>query len=107
LPEFSSLPVFPNSLTDGQNSARIWYHWYHPSFEVQPERELSRRAKSVIVQVYPHLCWVIRCLMFEENTNGGRAVSGSNPNFMEIQVVGVDLAKPSSIWQGGWTNMGR
>jgi hypothetical protein len=39
--------------------------------------------------------------MFEKNTKPGRAVSGSNPNSMEIQVVGIDLAKQSSIWQGG------
>lgn len=45
--------------------------------------------------------------MFEENTNRGRAASGSNRNLMEIHVVDVDLAKLSSIWQGGWTNMGR
>ena len=30
----------------------------------------------------------------------GRAVSGSNRSFIEIQVVGVDLAKPSSILAG-------
>jgi hypothetical protein len=59
------------------------------------------------MQVYPDLCWVVRRSVFEENTKSGRAVSGSNRNFMEIQVVGVDLAKPSSIWQGEWTNMGR
>jgi hypothetical protein len=41
LPEFSSLPIVLDFLTDGQNSARIWYHWYHPSFEVQPEGELT------------------------------------------------------------------
>jgi hypothetical protein len=52
------------------------------------------------VQVYPELCWVVLCLMFEENTNRGRAVSGSNRSFIEIQVVGVDLAKPSSILAG-------
>jgi hypothetical protein len=34
LPEFSVLPFFPNFLIDGRNSARIWYHWYHPSFEI-------------------------------------------------------------------------
>jgi hypothetical protein len=57
------------------------------------------------VQVYPDLCWVVRRLIFKENTTGGRAVSGSNRNFMEIQVVGVDLARPYSIWQGGWTKI--
>ena len=31
LPEFSSLPIVPDFLTDEQNSARIWYHWYHCS----------------------------------------------------------------------------
>ena len=64
-----------------------------------------RRTKSIIVQVYPDLCWVVRRLIFKENTTGGRAVSGSNRNFMEIQVVGVDLARPYSIWQGGWTKI--
>jgi hypothetical protein len=34
LAEFSGVPLFPNFLTNGQNSARIWYHWYHPSFEI-------------------------------------------------------------------------
>jgi hypothetical protein len=66
-----------------------------------------RRTKSIIVQVYPDLCWVVRRPMLEESTNGGRSVSGSNRSFMEIKVVGVALAKLSSIWQGGWTNNGR
>lgn len=30
-PNFSGVPSFPYSLTRGTDSARIWYHWYHPS----------------------------------------------------------------------------
>jgi hypothetical protein len=44
--------------------------------------------------------------MFEEKIDGDRVVSGSSSIFMEIQVVGIDLAKASSIWWG-WTSMGR
>ena len=37
LPEFSGAPFFPNFLTDRQNSARTWYHWYHPPYKAQPK----------------------------------------------------------------------
>jgi hypothetical protein len=53
LPEFSSLPFFPNSPTKGRHSARNWYHWYHPSPRVRPEltrrqNRHNRRSAAVI-----------------------------------------------------------
>jgi hypothetical protein len=34
-PNFSGVPFFPYSLTNGRHSARIWYHWYHPPLRLQ------------------------------------------------------------------------
>jgi hypothetical protein len=43
---FSGVSFFPYSLTNGRNSARIWYHWYHPAIGSARSRR-SRKGKPV------------------------------------------------------------
>lgn len=51
-PKFSGVPLFPYSPTDGSNSARIRYHWYHPSFRVNskplPGSVATRCATEIV-----------------------------------------------------------
>ncbi len=42
-PKFSGVSFFLHSLTNGCHSARIWYHWYHPTFD-SPVQSLWHRC---------------------------------------------------------------
>jgi len=74
--------------------------------DVQPELERTPSRQVYHGAGLPRSLLGGPPLMFEESTNGGRAVSGSNRNFTDLQVVGVELGKPTFVWEGGWTNIG-
>ena len=78
LQNFSGVPFFPYSLTKGPDSARNWYHWYHPCFLNSAQSQLTRRhmynvmglawfptrvtASRSVLRVRSHVEWLRICV---------------------------------------------